>query len=58
MEKRSDDDAETILKRYDNYMKVTKPVLDYYLKNANFHEIDGSMKIVDISKKIEGILNV
>ena len=30
LEKRSDDDAETILKRYDNYMEVTKPVLDYY----------------------------
>ena len=58
LEKRSDDDAETILKRYINYMKVTKPVLDYYLKNSNFHEIDGSMKIADISKKIEGILNV
>ena len=58
LEKRSDDDAETILKRYDNYMEVTKPVLDYYLKNPNFHEIDGSMKIADISKKIEEILNV
>ena len=58
LEKRSDDDAETILKRYVNYMEVTKPVLDYYSKNPNFHEIDGSMKIADISKKIEGILNV
>ena len=55
LEKRSDDDAETILKRYDNYMEVTKPVLDYYSKNPNFHEIDGSMKIADISKKIEEI---
>ena len=39
-------------------MEVTKPVLDYYSKNPNFHEIDGSMKIADISKKIEEILNV
>ena len=58
LEKRSDDDADTILKRYDTYMEITKPVLDYYSKNQNFHEVDGSMEINDISQKIEEILNV
>ena len=57
-EKRSDDDFKTILKRYDTYMKVTKPVLNYYSKNNNFHEVDGSMEIIKISQKIEEILNV
>ena len=58
LEKRSDDDTNTLLKRYDTYMKVTKPVLDYYSKNKNFHEVDGSMEINDISQKIEEILKV
>ena len=58
LEKRSDDDANTILKRYDTYMEITKPVLDYYSKNQNFHEIDGTMEINDISQKIEEILRV
>ena len=58
LEKRSDDDANTILKRYDTYMEVTKPVLDYYSKNYNFHEVDGSMEIEGISQKIEEILKV
>ena len=58
LEKRSDDDADTILKRYDAYMEITKPVLDYYAKNQNFHEVDGSMKINDIAQKIEEILKV
>ncbi len=58
LEKRSDDDASTILKRYDTYMQVTKPVLDYYSKNENFYEVDGSMEIDDISQKIEQILKV
>ena len=58
LEKRSDDDASTILKRYDTYMEITKPVLDYFSKNKNFHEIDGSLEINDISQKIEEILNV
>ena len=58
LEQRMDDDSETILKRYDTYMDVTKPVLDYYSKNKNFYEIDGSMKISEISQKIEEILKV
>ena len=58
LEKRSDDDLETILKRYDTYMEVTKPVLEYYSKKNNFYEVDGSMEIINISQKIEEILNV
>ena len=58
LEKRSDDDSNTILKRYDTYMEITKPVLDYYSKNINFHEVDGSLEINLISQKIEEILNV
>ena len=58
LEKRSDDDSDTILKRYDAYMEVTKPVLDYYSKYQNFHEVDGAMEINNISQKIVEILNV
>ena len=58
LEKRSDDDSDTILKRYDTYMEITKPVLDYYSKNQNFYEIDGSKEIKDIAQKIEEILKV
>ena len=58
LEKRSDDDLDTILKRYDIYIETTKPVLDYYSKNSNFHEIDGSMEIDKITSKIEAFLNV
>ena len=58
LEKRSDDDANTILKRYDTYMEITNPVLEYYSKNYNFHEVDGSMEIKDIYQKIEEILKV
>ncbi len=58
LEKRSDDDEETILKRYDTYMDVTKPVLDFYSKKENYHEIDGSLEIDNISQKIAQILNV
>ena len=58
LEKRSDDDLDTILKRYDTYIETTRPVLDYYSKKSNFHEINGTMEIVQITAKIEAFLNV
>ena len=58
LEKRTDDDVDTILKRYDTYIETTRPVLDYYSKNSNFHEIDGTMEIDQITNKIEAFLNV
>ena len=58
LEKRSDDDASTILKRYDAYMEITKPVLDFYSSRSNFYEIDGSNEIAVISSKIAQIIKV
>ena len=58
LEKRSDDDLNTILKRYDTYMETTKPVLDFFAKNPNFYEIDGSLKIDDITSKIGAFIKV
>ena len=58
IEKRSDDDLETIVKRYDTYMDTTKPVLNFYSQNSNFYELDGSSKIEEITSKIDNLLNV
>ena len=58
IEKRSDNDLDTILKRYDTYMETTKPVLNYYSTKSNFNEIDGGLKIPEITSKINNILKV
>ena len=58
LEKRSDDDSNTILKRYDTYMETTRPVLDFYSKNPNFHELDGTLEINKITSKIDTFINV
>ena len=58
IENRSDDDLNTILKRYDTYMETTRPVLDFYSKNPNFHEIDGTDEIDEITREIDGFINV
>ena len=43
LEKRSDDDASTILKRSDTYMEVTKPVLAYYSTYQNLIVINADV---------------
>ena len=58
IEKRSDDDLNTIVKRFDTYMKITRPLLDFYSKNPNFYEIDGTLEIDQITSKINAILEV
>ena len=58
LEKRSDDDLKTFIKRYDTYMVTTKPVLDFYSKNPNFYEIDGNSEINEITTKIDNFINV
>ena len=58
LEKRSDDNLDIILKRYETYMETTKPVLEFYSKKENYYEIDGGGKIDEISSKIKQILSV
>ena len=58
LEKRLDDDSNTILKRYEIYMKQTKPVLDFYSSKKGFYEIDGSLNIEQITNKIDDIIKV
>ena len=56
--KRKDDNPETIFTRYDEYIKKTKPVLDFYSSRSYFYEIDGNQKIEVITDKIDDILKV
>ena len=56
--KRKDDNIETIMSRFDIYTKTTQPVLNYLSKNSNFHEIDGTLKIDEITKKIDAFIDV
>ena len=56
--KRKDDNLETIMSRYDIYTKTTEPVLNFFSKNSNFHEIDGTHEIDEITAKIATFINV
>ena len=58
IENRSDDDTHTIVARYEKYMETTQPVLNFYSENPNFKEIDGSLEIEEITRKIDTFINV
>ena len=58
IEKRSDDDTDIIVRRYERYMETTQPVLDFYSQNPNFKEVDGGLKIDEITSKIDTFINV
>ena len=56
LKKRTDDNSNTILNRYETYVTMTKPIFDYYKKKGCFKEINGNQEIVDIYNEIKGIL--
>ena len=56
--KRKDDNSEILMKRYEVYVKTTQPVIEYLSKKGNFLEIDGTLKIEEISSKIDTFINV
>jgi len=56
--KRKDDNLKTIMSRYDIYTKTTEPVLNFLSKNTNFQEINGTLEIDEITRKIDTFINV
>ena len=58
LKKRKDDNLDVVVARYDTYMAATRPVLNFYSKNANFTEIDGAAEIEQITNKINDVLRV
>ena len=58
IEDRSDDDSDTIIRRYEKYMETTQPVLNFYSQKPNFKEIDGGLEIEEITRKINTFINV
>ena len=58
LENRTDDVSDTIIRRYETYMETTEPVLNFYSQNPNFKEIDGSLEIEEITRKIDTFINV
>ena len=57
LQKRSDDNEETIIKRFETYLKDTLPIINYYRDLRLLHEIDGMNNISSIYANIRSIIN-
>ncbi len=58
LKRRSDDNVETVKKRYETYENSTKPLLEYYSKSDLLKNIDGENKIEEIAAKIADFINL
>ena len=56
LEKRSDDNEKTILKRYETYLDKTLPILKHYKRLNLLHEIEGKTGIDQIFGEISHII--
>jgi len=55
--KRSDDNIETLVKRIDVYKKNTLPIVEFYRNKGILTEINGMLKIEEVSQQILKIIN-
>ncbi|MDD3241298.1 MAG: adenylate kinase [Bacilli bacterium] len=53
---REDDNEQSFIKRYDEYLVKTKPLVDYYSKEGNLYHIDANQSRDDITSQIKLIL--
>ena len=56
LEKRADDSESIAIKRYENYEKNIRPVIDFYKQCNLLKVVDGEKSIAEISDKISGFI--
>lgn len=56
LSQRSDDNEKTFMTRFDKFVELTNPLLDYYDKQGVLEKVDSKMDTEDIFKNIENIL--
>ena len=55
--KRSDDNVQTLVKRIDVYKKNTLPIVEYYREKGILTEVNGMLKVEEVSQQILKIIN-
>ena len=56
-EQRTDDNEEIAIKRYQNYEKSSKPVIDFYNETKLIKVVNGENSISQINDEISGLIN-
>ena len=57
LENRSDDSEAVAVKRFENYERNIKPVIDYYRQSNLLKEVNGEAPITQISEEISGLID-
>lgn len=56
-EHRTDDTPELIQRRLEEYLKQTRPVIDYFANQGKLTEVDGTQPIPDVSQAVDAALD-
>ena len=56
LEKRDDDNEEIAIRRFENYEKNIKPVIDFYKQSNLLKVVNGETSITEISHEISGLI--
>ena len=56
-EHRKDDTPELIQRRLEEYLKQTRPVIDYFANQGKLTEVDGTQPIPDVSQAVDAALD-
>ena len=57
LEKRTDDNEQIAIKRYKDYEKNIKPVIDFYKQSDLLKEVNGEASITEINAEISGLID-
>ena len=56
LEKRTDDNEDTVIKRFETYLEKTSPLINFYKEQKLLHEINATMEIDQIFEQIRHIM--
>lgn len=54
---RTDDTRETVEARFDEYRRLTEPLVEYYAEREAFHSIDAGRSIEDVDRDVREIID-
>lgn len=54
---RSDDNPESVRRRFEEYRHSTAPLVDYYRQSGRLIEVDGELPVKEVFEKLDAVIN-
>jgi adenylate kinase len=54
---RSDDNPESVSRRFEEYRQSTAPLIDYYRQSGRLIEVDGDLPVMEVFEKLRAVID-